>query len=255
MIEDDELLVNECAACDSLSSKERLAAKKSASKALPKMPASPSSVNASFVFGSPDPHFTFSFGVNTPTGSYNFPMPPPVNSPATPNWWAPKATSQDFQGQRPRAADIGAAASTDEGDAIFAASIGTVNIGDTPAAYDGPALASTADVAPVSNDPPSTHVPEASPGITSEANRLAADEWLEKARQKHSAGDEDGALRCCGRCLKLCKLEAAERLQRCIHEFGKGSEAAAAAERVLGARDDYAVLELSRSDLTATKVL
>ena len=82
--------------------------------------------------------------------------------------------------------------------------------------------------------------------LSSEANRAAAEQWLQRARDCHEAGDDDAALRFCEKSLKLCELPSAQSLTQHIRKYGKGSPAAAAVARVRDASDQYAVLQLAR---------
>ena len=80
--------------------------------------------------------------------------------------------------------------------------------------------------------------------MSNEANRNAAEQWLQRARERHEAGDDEAALKHCEKSLKLCENAAALRLQGHIRKYGAGSSAALAVEKVLAAADHYAVLEL-----------
>ena len=108
-----------------------------------------------------------------------------------------------------------------------------------------PATAESAQDAPAAELAPRTPAPP--PAAASAANQEAAEAWLTRAEAQHDAGDDEAALRCCVKSLRLCDSACAKQLEKRILEFGAGSAPAKAAARVLKAADDYAVLELSRS--------
>ena len=84
-----------------------------------------------------------------------------------------------------------------------------------------------------------------------EANRLAAEQWLQRARAQREAGDDTAALRSCEKSLKLCETDGARALAEHIRKYGPGSAAAAAVAKVLRAKDDYEVLQLARGASSA----
>ena len=88
--------------------------------------------------------------------------------------------------------------------------------------------------------------PAPPPAAPSEANRQAAEDWLERARAAEAAGDEAAARRHCERSLRLCESTAARDLVDAIERFGLDSAPAQAAKRALEAVDDCSVLEVSR---------
>lgn len=90
-------------------------------------------------------------------------------------------------------------------------------------------------------------------GMPAEANRVAAEEWLAKAREKHQSGDDGTASKYCEKSLKLCETPAARTLADHLRKYGAGSAAAAAVARVLQApeEDAFAVLGLGRTATAA----
>ena len=85
------------------------------------------------------------------------------------------------------------------------------------------------------------------PAIIPEANRLAAEQWLQRARERHDNGDDEAALKHCERSLKLCETAAAQSLATHIRKFGAGSAPALAVAKVLGANDHWEVLQVGQA--------
>ena len=83
--------------------------------------------------------------------------------------------------------------------------------------------------------------------MSAEANRMAAEQWLQRARERHEAGDDEAALKFCDKSLKLCESAAAQKLAEHIRKYGAGSPAAQAVAKVLAAADHYEVLQLPRT--------
>ena len=119
-------------------------------------------------------------------------------------------------------------------------------MGAAETAAQQPAEAAAAPPPPPSDTTPREVAP--SPAICSETNRQAAEEWLDKARKRHEAGDDAAALRFCEKSLRLHEgNEAAAQLAAHLRKFGAGTPMAEAAARVLklGPREHAAVLQLS----------
>ena len=83
--------------------------------------------------------------------------------------------------------------------------------------------------------------------LSSEANRTAAEEWLQRARERHEAGDDEAAVRFCEKSLRLCESSQAQSLLQHLRKFGTGSAAAMAVAKVLSAGDHYEVLGIERA--------
>ena len=77
---------------------------------------------------------------------------------------------------------------------------------------------------------------------------------LKEAREKHTDGDDAGALSMAEKSLQICPSEEAQELVDHIRKFGDASELAAAARRVVEAKDLYDVLQLVPVDVTPEDV-
>ena len=157
---------------------------------------------------------------------------PPARARGACTWPAPAAAG-------PAAAEAKATGAAAEAPTAEAANA-------TETAAQQPAEAAAAPPPPPADASPREAAP--SPAICSETNRQAAEEWLDKARKRHEAGDDAAALRFCEKSLRLHEgNEATAQLAAHLRKFGAGTPMAEAAARVLklGPRENAAVLQLS----------
>ena len=68
---------------------------------------------------------------------------------------------------------------------------------------------------------------------------------LDKARKRHTDGDDVGALKMAEKSQRICASDGAQQLLDHIRKFGDASEMAATARRIIEAADLYAVLQLA----------
>lgn len=168
-----------------------------------------------------------------------------VKQPFSRGAWKPKRFRRPARAApAPAAAGPAAAEAKATGAAAEAPTAEAANATETAAQQ--PAEAAAAPPPPPADATPREAAP--SPAICSETNRQAAEEWLDKARKRHEAGDDAAALRFCEKSLRLHEgNEAAAQLAAHLRKFGAGTPMAEAAARVLklGPREHAAVLQLS----------
>ena len=193
------------------------------------------------------PKTTFVFGATTPNAAHRTPFVFGAATPQRPTQDA-ETVKQPFsrgvqEACKPKRVRRPARAAP----APTAAAPAAAEVEATGASAEAP----TAEAAAAPPPPPSDTTPREvapSPAICSETNRQAAEEWLDKARKRHEAGDDAAALRFCEKSLRLHEgNEAAAQLAAHLRKFGAGTPMAEAAARVLklGPREHAAVLQLS----------
>ena len=257
--DEDEFLVDMCVSCDRVRHRRLSAERRRSSEA--SEPWSPDSIMAAGFEGlsvesnKPSwqkaecrpPKATFVFGATTPNAAHRTPFVFGAATPQRPTQDA-ETVKQPFsrgvqEACKPKRVRRPARAAP----APTAAAPAAAEVEATGASAEAP----TAEAAAAPPPPPSDTTPREvapSPAICSETNRQAAEEWLDKARKRHEAGDDAAALRFCEKSLRLHEgNEAAAQLAAHLRKFGAGTPMAEAAARVLklGPREHAAVLQLS----------